>query len=96
MGKKIAIIGGGNLGSAIAEGLLISGFCKPADLIVTKRNISSLTTLKEKGVRTSSDNNKAVQSSEIIILAIKPFQVTEVLTGITKTPASIKIHIIYS
>ena len=34
MGKKIAIIGGGNLGTAIAEGLLKSGFCKPADLTV--------------------------------------------------------------
>ncbi len=28
MGKRIAIIGGGNLGSAIAEGLLISKFSK--------------------------------------------------------------------
>ena len=31
MGKKIAIIGGGNLGTAIAEGLLKSKFCKPAE-----------------------------------------------------------------
>jgi pyrroline-5-carboxylate reductase len=84
MGKKIAIIGGGNLGSAIAEGLLKSGFCKPAELTVTKRNIASLTSLKEKGVKTISDNNKAVQSSEIIILAIKPFQVKDVLSGISK------------
>ena len=84
MGKKIAIIGGGNLGSAIAEGLLKSGFCKPADLIITKRNIASLSALKDKGVKTASDNNKAVQSSEIIILAVKPFQVKEVLTGIAK------------
>jgi pyrroline-5-carboxylate reductase len=30
MSKKIAIIGGGNLGSAIAEGLIKSKFCKPS------------------------------------------------------------------
>jgi pyrroline-5-carboxylate reductase len=84
MGKKIAVIGGGNLGTAIAEGLLKSGFCKSADLTVTKRNIANISSLKEKGVKTITDNNKAVQSSEIIILAIKPFQVKDVLTNISK------------
>ena len=39
MSKKIAIIGGGNLGSAIAEGLLKSKFAKAADITITKRNI---------------------------------------------------------
>ena len=29
MNKKIAIIGGGNLGTAIAEGLIQSGFVQP-------------------------------------------------------------------
>lgn len=72
------------MGTAIAEGLLKSGFCKPADLTVTKRNIATLSALKEKGVKTISDNNKAVQSSRIIILAIKPFQVKDVLAGIAK------------
>ena len=39
MSKKVAIIGGGNLGTAIAEGLINSGFVLPEHLIVTKRNI---------------------------------------------------------
>jgi len=83
MGKKIAVIGGGNLGSAIVEGILKSGFSKPSDIIVTKRNVSTLSSLKEKGVKIMSDNNKAVQSSEIIILAIKPFQVEDVLGNLS-------------
>ena len=37
MSKKIAIIGGGNLGTAIAEGLINSGFSKPQNIIITKR-----------------------------------------------------------
>ncbi len=84
MGKKIAVIGGGNLGTAIVEGILKSGFSKPSDITVTKRNISTLSALKEKGVKVISDNNKAVQSSDIIILAIKPFQVEDVLGNIAK------------
>ncbi|HEU4608494.1 MAG TPA: NAD(P)-binding domain-containing protein, partial [Chitinophagaceae bacterium] len=39
MNKRIAIIGGGNLGVAIAEGLINSGFSLPADILVTRRNI---------------------------------------------------------
>ena len=48
MSKKIAIIGGGNLGTAIAEGLLKSKFSKPADIIITKRVPATLKDLKSK------------------------------------------------
>lgn len=79
--KKIAIIGGGNLGTAIAEGLLKSKFCKAADIIITKRNTATLAALAQRGVKVTSDNNEAVVKSDIIILAVKPYQVSEVLNG---------------
>jgi len=82
MKNKIAIIGGGNLGTAIAEGLVVSGFSQPADIIITKRNTATLKGLQEKGVRISSNNNEAVKKSGIIILAVKPFQVKEVIQSI--------------
>lgn len=78
--KKIAIIGGGNLGTAIAEGLLKSGFAKPAQIIVTRRTLSRLEELKAKGVNVTSDNALAIRESEVIIVALKPFNVKEVLT----------------
>lgn len=84
MNKKIAIIGGGNLGTAIAEGLLKSKFSKVNEIIVTKRNTATLKSLKEKGVEVTSDNNAAVKKSDVVILAIKPFQVSDVLNGIRK------------
>ncbi|MEO5942822.1 MAG: pyrroline-5-carboxylate reductase [Ferruginibacter sp.] len=84
MNTKITIIGGGNLGTAIAEGLLKSKFCKAGDITVTKRNIETLAALKGKGVNVSSDNNAAVKNAGLIILAIKPFQVSEVLNGLKK------------
>ena len=86
MNKKVAIIGGGNLGSAIAEGLINSGFVLPADLIVTKRNIETLKPLAERGVNISNNNVEAVQAANWIILAIKPFQFKEVLTQIQPAP----------
>jgi pyrroline-5-carboxylate reductase len=93
MGKKIAIIGGGNLGSAIAEGLLISKFSKASEIIVTKRNISTLRSLKDAGIEITDDNVLAVKKSEVIILAVKPFQVAEVLAGIKKELTGKKILI---
>jgi len=81
MTKKIAIIGGGNLGTAIAEGLLKSKFCQPRDIIITKRDTSTLKGLESRGVKVSGDNAAAVEMCSIIILAVKPYQVSEVLSG---------------
>ncbi|MBS1656255.1 MAG: NAD(P)-binding domain-containing protein, partial [Bacteroidetes bacterium] len=93
MSKRIAIIGGGNLGTAIAEGLLKSKFSKAADITITKRNISTLKALKEKGVFVTDNNNEAVKNSDVIILAVKPYQVSDVLGAIKKDLTSSKILI---
>ncbi|MEO7769369.1 MAG: pyrroline-5-carboxylate reductase [Ferruginibacter sp.] len=82
MSKKIAIIGGGNLGSAIAEGLIKSKFCKASDITITKRNTSTLHYLLGKGVKVITDNDAAVRTSELVILAVKPFQLSDVLIGL--------------
>ena len=79
MNKKIAIIGGGNLGTAIAEGLIQSGFVLPGHILITKRNLLTLRYLEEKGVLVSNDNAEALRFADMIILAVKPFQVDDVL-----------------
>ncbi|HEY0680412.1 MAG TPA: pyrroline-5-carboxylate reductase [Chitinophagaceae bacterium] len=82
MNKKIAIIGGGNLGTAIAEGLYKSGFIHPEHIIITKRHIRTLKHLEEKGIMVSNDNNEAVRYADLVLLCVKPFQADEVLNGI--------------
>ncbi|WP_152269844.1 pyrroline-5-carboxylate reductase [Agriterribacter humi] len=82
MNKKIAIIGGGNLGTAIAEGLIQSGFVLPDHILITKRNLSTLRYLEEKGVLVSNDNAEALRFADMVILAVKPFQVDDVLGAI--------------
>ena len=80
--KKIAIIGGGNLGTAIAEGLISSGEVLPAALTVTRRRVEMLQKLKNLGIHVSSDNLKAVQDANLVILAVKPYQIMEILRQI--------------
>ncbi len=81
---KIAIIGGGNLGTAIAEGLVKSKFCKTSDISISKRNISTLKAFSDKGIFVTANNNEAVKKSDLILLAVKPFQVAEVIAGLKK------------
>ncbi len=96
MKNKIAIIGGGNLGSAIAEGLIKSKFCKPADIHITKRNTVTIKELGAKGVKTGSDNSAAVKQCQLVILAVKPYQVSEVLNSFKKelTPNHILVSVV--
>ncbi|NJM26004.1 MAG: pyrroline-5-carboxylate reductase [Bacteroidia bacterium] len=77
--KKIAIIGGGNLGAAIAEGLIISGFVPAGHITVTRRHPEALAALKQSGAIVTSDNNSALATSDVIIVALKPYNVKDVL-----------------
>lgn len=80
--NSITIIGGGNLGSAIAEGLLISKAFQPNEIIVTRRKVEKLNHLKEQGVYVTNDNSWAAAKSKYVVLAIKPYQIREVLQSI--------------
>jgi pyrroline-5-carboxylate reductase len=80
--SKIAIIGGGNLGAAIAEGLIKSQFVAPQQITVTRRNVDVIHHLKVLGVNITSDNGAAIKQSDVIIVALKPYNVKEVLEGL--------------
>ena len=77
--SKIGIIGGGNLGVAIAEGLIQSGFINPGHILITRRSVDQLHALERKGVMVSANNEDALNYAGLVILAVKPFQVNEVL-----------------
>jgi pyrroline-5-carboxylate reductase len=95
MSRKIAIIGGGNLGASIADGLLLSEFSRPVELSITRRNIAALSRFAERGSCVHTDNRKAVKESEVIILAIKPYNYAEILDEIKDVLDPAK-HIIVS
>lgn len=83
--KKIAIIGCGNLGSSIADGLIASNFCTPSKMFVTKRNMATVKRFVDMGITVTSDNQMATNEADVIILAVKPFQVSEVLKEINSS-----------
>lgn len=94
MSRKIAIIGGGNLGISIAEGILAGGFTEAPNITITRRNISLLTPLADKGIRITSDNLQAVKAADVILLAVKPYQVRDIIKEIA--PAIQSHHMLIS
>ena len=63
---KIAIIGAGNMGGALARGLVRAGTVAAADITVTARHPSTLEEFASRGFRTATDNRAAVQDAEMI------------------------------
>jgi pyrroline-5-carboxylate reductase len=77
---KIHIVGGGNLGSALAIGL--SKFSFNSEITVSRRNIQQIMYLEKLNIRVSSDNNFEINQADIILLTVKPYQVDTVLNEI--------------
>ena len=74
---KIAILGAGNLGISIANGLLTNNMI--TKLYLTKRKTSTLEKWKNiPEIIISSNNIEAVECSDIIILCVQPSQFNKI------------------
>lgn len=82
--KKITIIGAGNMGGAIARGL-IKGNLIPAENItvsdISEKLIENLSKISSEWHLTTS-NKEAVKDADVIIIAVKPWFVESVATEI--------------
>jgi pyrroline-5-carboxylate reductase len=81
---KIAIIGAGNIGGAIARGLSNNPIVKSSDIYCSDPSTEILDKIKEanKDIRTTTDNGKAVTEADIVIVAVKPWMMETVLREI--------------
>jgi pyrroline-5-carboxylate reductase len=78
----MAILGGGNLGQALARGWVRGGVVDVADLVVTRRRLTALASLVEEGIQVGDDNRKAVREADIIVLAVQPQQIEALMAEI--------------
>lgn len=82
--SNLAILGCGNIGSAIAKGLTKSGMTAD-NITLTRRKLEPLTELAEAGFQTSIDNANAVQNAKIILLTVLPSQLMDLLDDISSS-----------
>ena len=78
MNFKLSFLGGGNMATSMIAGLVADGF-EAKNITVFDRNADKLERLNSNyGVQTTLDINEAVNISEMIVLSVKPQQMTEV------------------
>ncbi len=82
--KKIGIIGTGNMGEALIDGLIHSRSSVPENIICSDIRKEKLKSVREKyGIISKTNNADVVKASDIIIYAIKP----QIMTNILKETA---------
>jgi pyrroline-5-carboxylate reductase len=80
--QKIAIIGAGNLGVALAEGIRKGGLRPPQDIVLSRRNIQKLESPAAAGFGIAAGNCEAVRAASIVFICVQPKQVIPVLQEI--------------
>jgi len=92
--KKIGVIGAGKMGSVIINGMISRNLISASSVAVSDAVTEQMEALgKTYGIHTTSDNKKLVESSDIIILAVKPQNMAEVLADISETAHQKKLFI---
>ena len=77
--QNIAILGSGNIGLSLAKGLVKAGIYQPEQITLTRRNVKALALMEDTGYNVTSDNSKAVNDADIVVLAVLPQQLNKLL-----------------
>lgn len=81
--STLAIVGAGNLGGAVAEGLVASGAVALTDLRCVARTPAGVARLRARpglaDVAVTSDAADAVAGADMVLLGVKPYAVIDVL-----------------
>ena len=78
---RVAVIGAGMIGGAVAKALAESGH----EVFATRRNVEKAKWLEEYGVKVGNDNREAAEWAEVVFLTVKPNKVGKVLDEIHQT-----------
>ena len=90
----IGFIGGGNMAEALIKGIITSGLYKTEDILVSDVRTDRLDLLaKEYGITTVQQNSELANKADIIVLSVKPQNMTEALQSIKDTGCSGKLFI---
>ncbi|MCD8103323.1 MAG: pyrroline-5-carboxylate reductase [Alistipes sp.] len=82
---KLTVIGAGNMGGAIARGALVSGTVRAEDVTICDPDDGFVKQLSSEGWKVNyfEDNTKGVAGADIVVVAVKPWLIEEVLRGIS-------------
>lgn len=77
---RLAVIGGGQMGEALAKGLIEATVVGAQDICVSDVSDERHAVLSRRyGVKVTHDNAEAVHGADVVVLAVKPQHIDEVL-----------------
>lgn len=84
---SIGFVGAGRIAQAIVRGVINAGFVKAENLIVSAHvnDVAHLQQMSELGCRTSVVNRDVSNNSDVIVVAVKPSVVGDVLRDVAPT-----------
>jgi pyrroline-5-carboxylate reductase len=82
--SSVAILGVGNLGRALAVGWSERGPHRPEQVRLTRRRPEKLSDLAERGHPVGADNVEAVERSDLVVIAVQPQQIDDLLDEISE------------
>lgn len=92
--KTLAVLGVGNMGKALLQGIVNAKLIPVDRIVVTDTNTELLMDVqKSMGVRTSTDNAEAVKDADMVLLCVKPQMMAKVVEGIRSESKSCKLFI---
>lgn len=71
-GYRLAIVGGGRMGEAIAAGLVSSGTLEPSSIAVVEPTAERRAVFERQGMRVEADGHEVVAAAETVLFAVKP------------------------
>ena len=93
--NRIGFIGGGKMATAIMKGIINSNWCDSQNIIVSDKNEDALKLLGETyKINTTLSNIDVIKNADIILFAVKPFVLRDVLNEVKSYIT--KNHIILS
>lgn len=83
---KLAVLGGGKMGSTLIRALLDAELLRPDQIAVTASHESTLKRFDDiPGLQTGTDNAGAVEGADVVLLCVKPQKTAEVLESVRAT-----------
>jgi pyrroline-5-carboxylate reductase len=81
MGRRLAVVGAGKMGSTLVKALLASGALAPDEIVATVKHAAGAAELASRlGIAAGTDNRDAVAGADVVLLAVKPQALGDVVS----------------
>jgi pyrroline-5-carboxylate reductase len=96
---KLAVLGAGKMGATLVRALCARGLLAPGEVVATTRHAPTARDVAARlGIEVATDNRQAAAGAEVVLLAVKPQALAEVLGEIAPVlrPEQILVSIVAS